>query len=611
MSDLPMPRVRCWAGCAAAGLMGAHFALAALFALPVGAQTPAPTPGAAVRIPDSELGVIRGRVLDADSGEPLAGVTVRVDTTKVAFVQGQFSLAPGEASDGFAVTAEDGRYTLRRVPAGARVVTAVSPKGIFNEVRVRRQVGAGQTMEDCDLRMRNPATVSGRVFDEKGEPLAGVQIHVVAVEYHAGAARQYLRPGGVTDENGEYRMEYAPAGRNFRLMAYWVPPGFNAFSTSKAPADPKLRRAAYARVFYPDAPSLDGGTVLKLRSGEERAGVDFILRRETSRCIEGKFVVPAEVKSLRVMIDPAEPTYGATRRGGSFGTGWGGQLDGDFRFRICQLTAGMYRVRAYDQGGDGNRGQGISAYTTQLIAVADRDVTGLEIPLSAPYKLGVALEWEGKAPDSPPKDPIPVSLEALNRAYFMGEQRSARLPIPGEAEMSSVLPDDYTVTVRLPGQDPRSLAARPMSGDGEHALYVKDIRYGDESVLLTPLQVGMQPADAKLRVLVASDAGTVSVRAIDGKGKPVGDSYVHLLPMDVSEKQLLGDALLLGQTDEQGMFTFVRNVPPGVYRAVATHTALDYSPESIDELWAARPQAPEIRVPPNGSAEVRVKLDSQ
>ncbi len=584
----------------------ARFLLLALgitFTSHLGAQIGPPSPLAPSA---TQLGIIKGSVLDADTGEPLADVVVHADTTKVTFLQGKFTLAPGESSDGFFTTGEDGRFVLRSVPAGMRTVTAVNPKGIFNQVQLRRQVAEGQTVEDCHLRVSNPAIVSGRVLDEKGEPMPGVQVHVVTTEYHAGAARHYLRPGGFTDENGEYRMDSIRAGRPLRLMAYWVPANYNALSTSKAPAEPKLRRPAYSRVFYPDTATLEGATELTLRSGEERQGVDFIMRREPSRCIEGKFIAPSDVKAIRLMLGHAEPDYGGTRRGGSFGMSWGGSLEGDFRFRICQLAAGTYRLRAYNQAE--GRSAGLSAYTSQLITVADRDVTGLEVPLVAPHKLSVALEWAGAPPENPPADPIPISLEPLNRAFFMGEQRSGRTPIPGEAEMAAVLADDYTVTVRLPTNDPRTLRSMQSAAASQHALYVKEIRYGDDSVQFLPMRVGGQPADAKLRILIGSDAGTVAARIADAKGKPAGDSYVYLLPTEITEKDLLADLLLIGQADQYGMYTWQRNVPPGTYRAVATRKEFDYSPGAVNALWQARTSAPEFRVAPNGVAEVTIKL---
>lgn len=584
----------------------ARMLLMALCVLCSGRASAQPFPPTQAAVPATQLGNIEGRVIDADTGEPIADASVWVDSTKVAFFQGKFGPAPGESTDGFVTTSEDGAYTLRRVPPGKRVITVMNSKGTFNEARLHRQVGPGETVTDCLVRMRNPATISGRVSDEKGEPLVGVRIHLVVTEHHAGKARQYLRPGGMTDENGEYRIEIVVAGRTLRLMAEWAHAGSNASATSKAPADPKLRRPAYSRVFYPDAPDLEGATVLRFRSGEERQGIDFLMRREPSRCIEGKFVAPADVKSIHVMLQHEQPAYGSTRRGGSFGMTWGASLDGDPRFRICQLAAGTYRLRAYNQGE--GRGASITAYASQLLTVGDRDVTHLEIPLIAPLQVSAELEWAGAPPEEPPTQPVRVSLEPLDRAFFMGEQRNGQSPIPGRMEMAAVLLDDYSVTVRLPGADPRSMLWVPAASAAPAGLYVKDVRYGDDAVQFHPARVGMQPAGTPIKVLVGHDAGSVTARVTDAKGKPAGDSYIYLLPADVANEEILADALLVGQADQYGQFTWQRNVPPGTYRAAATRTGFDYSPEAVHALWQARSQAPEIRVPPNGNAEVTVKL---
>src|SRR6056297_1871044 len=49
---------------------------AVLFAVPVGAQSPMPTPSAA-----GEVGTISGRVVDAGSGRSISDVLIRVDGT--------------------------------------------------------------------------------------------------------------------------------------------------------------------------------------------------------------------------------------------------------------------------------------------------------------------------------------------------------------------------------------------------------------------------------------------------------------------------------------------------------------------------------------------------
>ncbi|MCU0226066.1 MAG: carboxypeptidase regulatory-like domain-containing protein [Bryobacterales bacterium] len=579
---------------------------AALCLLLVGQAIAQPSPAAGLA---AQPGVIEGRVMDADTGEPIAEATVWVDTAKVGFFGGKFGVTPGQPSDGFAESGEDGAFTLRGVPPGKRSITAMAPKGIFNEARLSRQVGPGQTLGDCVVRMRNPASVRGRVVDEKGEPLAGVQIHLVVEEYHAGKVRQYLRPGGMSDENGEYQIESAVAGRAVRLMAERVARGAEASADSNAPIDPKLRRPAFSRVFYPDAPDLQGATVLKFRSGEERGGVDFVMRREPSRCIAGKLLAPTEVKGIRVMLQHAEPAYGSTRRGGSFGMTWSASLDGRREFRICQLAAGRYRLRAHDTAE--GRNAAISAYAAEWITITDRDLSDLEIPMVAPWKLSTELEWAAAAPEAPPTQPTMVALEPLDRAFFMGEQRNARIEaIPGRGEMGAVLVDEYSVSVRLP----RSGPSAPGSGaptSPAPGLYVKEIRYGDAAVLAQAMRVGMQPADTALKVRLGHDAGTVTVRVTDQKRNPVSDAQVFLLPSDAADEGALAETLLRGQTDQYGSVTWQREVAPGSYRAVAILTNFDYSPEAVRILWQARDRAPEVRVAPNGNAEVGVQVVQQ
>lgn len=332
----------------------------------------------------SETASLRGTVRDVHSGEPIAGVIVHVNTTAMAYQEGGLVVAPGADSRGMATTDDHGRYALSGIPAGSRSVRAFNPKGIFATSGRFLDLRAGETREDFDIRIENPATIVGRVLDENGEPLSGASVSVVVQEYYLGEARYYLRHMGFADDTGAYEIEKVPVGPKVRLMAEMPPRNFDALAASNAPADQKQRRPAYARVFYPDLPHVEAGTLLTLRSGERREGMDFVIRRERSLCVEGSFLLPPDAGRLRMTVEPATPSYGSSGRTGFYGQTVSALVDVAKPFRICGLSAGEYRLSVAT---DVASGVSLQHYAVTSFVLMDEDLKDLQIAPTAPLKI--------------------------------------------------------------------------------------------------------------------------------------------------------------------------------------------------------------------------------
>jgi protocatechuate 3,4-dioxygenase beta subunit len=557
---------------------------------------------------EAERASVRGVVRDAVSGEPIEGITVHVDTTRTSFQGGSLGLAPGADARGLAVSDAQGRFALDNIPPGRRSIRAMNPKDFFSRGIRFVELRPGEVRDDFDVRLSRPATISGRVLDDQGEPLPGAVVYVVVHEYYLGEARYYLRYMGFADDTGHYEIERVPEGQKIRLMAQMPPPNFDALADANAPADPARRRPAYAPVFYPDVPNPEAATQLLLKSGERRDGIDFVIRRERSLCAEGTFDASPGVGRIRFSLSEAQPTYGTTGRIGFYGRTVGGLLEASKPFRLCGLAPGHYRLTAVN---DTAGGAELTHYSVTPFTLADRDLKNLRVALQTPYKVPFRIDWAG----GPPKDLqlglVPVYLEALFRAYYMGEGRQGSSEVPGQGELGAVLADTYGVTVRLKNPAPNRVDLFVPPDQITSGVYVKDIRYGDASAMHLPIVVGGQAADQEIRILLAHDAGSVTARVVDEEGKPVGDSYVHLLPMEAGSEGALADRILTGQTDQNGTHLWQQNIPPGTYRAVASHTQVDYSPDGIHALWQARSQAPEITVAPNGRAEVKVVIEKE
>ena len=125
----------------------------------------------------------------------------------------------------FTATTDDlGKFVLRDVDEGSyRLFVARNGfvRGEYGQRSVNRPgtvitVRAGQQITDVAFRLIPASTISGRVMDSTGEPLAAVTVQALRSTYDATGKRT-LQPVGTakTNDLGEYRIYWINPGRYF------------------------------------------------------------------------------------------------------------------------------------------------------------------------------------------------------------------------------------------------------------------------------------------------------------------------------------------------------------------------------------------------------------
>jgi 5-hydroxyisourate hydrolase-like protein (transthyretin family) len=156
-----------------------------------------------------------------------------------------------------AETDSNGRYSLANLPAIEVRVSAAKPGYVLSAATptgtdITLDLSAGQALSGQDLDLLPGGVVAGRVTDELGEPLAGVQIQV----RRTGANN---RPTGtllpVTDDRGVYRVFGLAPGR-YILKALRSKPNL-------------------AELYYPGKSDEDQAEPIEVRAGSEVEGLDF------------------------------------------------------------------------------------------------------------------------------------------------------------------------------------------------------------------------------------------------------------------------------------------------------------------------------------------------
>lgn len=529
---------------------------------------------------DEKPASIGGMLRDASSGAPIAGATVQL-TTGIA-MRNNVRVESRNVKSQETTSDSEGHYRFSNVPAGEGSLTVTMDRRPVIRSRVVRLTG-GQEL-NYDVSVRLPGSISGKVLDDNGDPVPGVSVQLVVREYHAGKLRTLVRGITRANDEGEYTLALVDAGRPYLL--YVVARSMTLPAISPVPLDPKMRRAAYASTFYPNSRDLAGAAPIVLRAGEHREAVNVKMAKSTGFCVEATAGVLGVPGPLHFEITAQEPSFGAGANGGLYAMQPGGNAGKDGKIRICGLTPGAYLLEVMDRASPPPFAMGETTF-----AIADRDVTGVEVQALSSQPIPGEVVLEGEAPPEPIAGTVSVSLNSMHRAVYPGQQTNARPSVPATFQLAYVPEGDY-------------FFFPPSAPDG---YYVKDILYNGQSVLHGTVTVGRAMSPHGLRVVVGKGPGKIEAAVTASENKPALEANVIALPAGLPGEAEAAAALVRCSTDQDGKCTLSR-LAPGRYQVFAVTDDIDMTPEFMAALMQARTtRGQQVDVTENGSASIQLK----
>ncbi len=382
-------------------------------------------------------GVIAGLVVRGETGQPLADAVVTLVSGESAFVR-------------VAQSDRQGRFLLPLLPAGRYLLAAARPPylgaayGAAKPGRAGTTVvlADGQQLLDLELKLWPGAVVSGTVTNERGEPVADVDVALDRVDAPGGALSLAalsltLAAGGAsrvtTDDRGMYRAyglapgdyvvsvsppatmsvgarrltpedlaaaeralreprppataggSVAATGRGTPVSTVLPPPSANQVGPPTQAGDAGST-LAYAPVFFPGTTDPTAATPIALGMGEERGGVNLRLELTPLVRIQGMVVGPdgAPVPNVLVSVQrPGAPLLFSIMRMAMSSTS---QTGPDGRFQIRRMAPGQYTLSARTGGGPMGALAGLigaaqpsAPAPSVLWATAEVSVTGQEV----------------------------------------------------------------------------------------------------------------------------------------------------------------------------------------------------------------------------------------
>jgi hypothetical protein len=511
------------------------------------AQSPAPQPTEPrVQAGNSAgTGVIRGRVVQLDTREPLKGVDVRIT-------------AQGARDVPATITDPAGRFEIQGLAAAQYTLTASKPGFItlqYGQQRPHQQgrpidLGAGDVLESIDIHLPRGSSVAGVVLDAAGEPVTGALVQLLRQRWVRGQ-RQWTTDTlnlDRTDDLGQFRLHGISPGTY--LVAATVPHPTMATGQIEAWSS----GVGGASTFYPGTTSTDQAQAVAVGLGEEIVGLSLT------------YVEPARASiSGTVRNEDGSPATGvgvSLRQQMPFSPGgtssMGMRLSPDGGFRITDLAPGRYRLSVSAPFGG-----------MALETVVHLDGADLEVPLIL-TRGGAAsgrVVFEGH--DTPP---------ALSR-FGVSVRARPEDPDMRDAERSATARDDWTfVVLSLSGR--RVLDATAPAG-----WMVKSIRHGGQDITGQVLDFDAGDVEG-LEVVLTDKVTTVSGQVMNDDGTAALDATIVLLARDAARWGPDSRYVAAVRPNQQGRFT-QSALPRGDYVAVAVddlEPGDETNPEMLERL---------------------------
>jgi hypothetical protein len=433
----------------------------------------------------------------------------------------------------FTLTEDNGRFIIRDVAPGRYAIFA-SGSGYSEEAHQKGKGNAqmsvldltpGKNVSGLAFHLLPPGVITGTVYDEDGDPVAGARVSAMRVAGGSTHRRLGGEGSGQTNDLGEYRIWGLTPGKYLVAATYQPPQSFSGQRTDEV----------YLPTFHPSTPDSSQASVVEVEAGAEASGMDVDLRQAHAVMVRGRIMVDAPVKSLRGIYVSLVPR---ASEGGYSLSNYGGSVQSDSGdFEIRGVPPGPYDITAF--WNDGRRQLGARV----PVEVSSANLEGVTLVLGSPILLTGTIRVEGGNPFE------------FTRLGLMLQ------PIDGIGGGNAQIKPDGTFIV--PNVFDGSYQVRVFGYPAEY--YVKSVRAGGSEVLESELTVSRSQSPARLEIVLSPDGGRVEGTVLKEQ-VPVARAWVVLAPDPAHRDR--AEMYSIKETDVLGRFSLA-GLSPGDYTLFA------------------------------------------
>ena len=520
----------------------------------------APQPPRDVQLPGMQTGtgVIRGRVLRADTDGPL--VHAEVDLTGTAIRE-----MPRSAS-----TNERGEYEFSRLPAGTYTVYVrkAGYVGLYYGRRDARNTAAvpialadRQVLESIDVSLQRSAVIEGRVIDQHGDPVQDVRVESMRRRYVSGERvlrKDEGRSATASDDLGRFRIYNLDAGPHYLSVVQDALPETD-------------RRSP---MFYPGTFSPSDAQPIVVTAGQEHVGVVIQLATVRHATVSGSVALSngraATLTSVTLSNGVSQRALSPVR------------LAKGSTFSVPNVAPGDYVLTVQTEAREAR---------ITPITVSSTDIV-LALTTTVGATVRGRIVFDGPQTNVRPAD---VRLSFTAAPAFAGD--------------SPQIADDWTFEAQyLSGagvlRAAPSVAALRAGQSGGWML--KSVVHRGTDVTDTPLDFTADVSDIDV-VLTTSVSGVAGVVIRERRG-PVPDATVVVFPDDQQRWGGLSRFVKIARSDQSGRFSLT-GLPPGRYFAAAVDFVEEGDEQDPQILEALRRTALPVTLGPGEMQSVDLRLN--
>jgi protocatechuate 3,4-dioxygenase beta subunit len=522
---------------------------------PASAPRPGLPPRDASRPPATGTAKIRGRVISPETGAPLRRALV--------------SIVSLEGGIRRVVTADaDGRYEFADLPEGRYNLTASKGGFVTLQYGQRRPFEPGrpvnvvdeQVLERVDFTLPRGSVIAGRVSDEFGEPITGVQVQAQRYMYLPGGQRRltYATAPGSTDDLGQFRI--------FGLM-----PGEYIVSTTSRGGLTFQQGASgstdsfegYAPTYYPGTPNPAEAQPVSVSLGQELS-MNFSLKAARMARISGT-----------VVDSRGRPTTGAyvtlfSRAGGGISAMSNGSVAADGAFTLINVAPGeqTLEVSANPRTPDDQQ-----EFASVPLTMTGENLTGLRITTSPGATIGGTVVFEGTSPRTGAPTPRVVVQSAMpsepGRIFFNADSSNG------------LIAEDGTFAIK--GVSPQAVLFRTVT---PQTWVLKSVTMNGDEIIDVPTQISESAKVNALRIVLTDRVTDLSGTVVGNRDEPLKDYVVVVHPAEEKDGAAIMRYVRTARPDQDGRFR-IRGLPPGRYVAAAVEAleqGREWDPEFVRRI---------------------------